>query len=120
MSELLINQPAYKTLLLGNEGFVRGSLEANLAYASCYPGTPSSEVPNTLFSGLPMLEPSNAQEMKDMAAYDFELLEQLQLLVIVRSTTRVAHSRGAVNANMKCFDLGQQAAQQASGRVREK
>lgn len=182
MSELLLNKPGHTALLLGNEGFVRGALEAGLAYASCYPGTPSSEVPNTLyslqekaglymefatnekvameaaggaaiagvrslttmkhvgmnvasdpmmtfaytgvrgalviynaddpgmhssqneqdnryfakFSGLPMLEPADAQEMKDMTVFAFELSEQLQLPVIVRSTTRVAHSRGAV------------------------
>jgi indolepyruvate ferredoxin oxidoreductase alpha subunit len=182
MPELLINEPGRKTLLLGNEGLVRGVLEAGLAFASCYPGTPSSEVPNNLFalkekaglymefatnekvamevagaaalsgirsltamkhvgmnvasdpmmtlaytgvtgalviynaddpamhssqneqdnryfakfSGLPMLEPANAQEMKEMALYAFELSEQLQLPVIVRSTTRVAHSRGVV------------------------
>lgn len=182
MSELLINEPGRKALLLGNEGLVRGALEAGLAFASCYPGTPSSEVPNNLFalkekaglymefatnekvameaagaaalsgvksltamkhvgmnvasdpmmtlaytgvtaamviynaddpamhssqneqdnryyakfSGLPLLEPANAQEMKEMTVYAFKLSEQLQLPVIVRSTTRVAHSRGVV------------------------
>jgi indolepyruvate ferredoxin oxidoreductase alpha subunit len=182
MSELLINEPGRKALLLGNEGLVRGALEAGLAFASSYPGTPSSEVPNNLFalkekaglymkfatnekvamevagaaalsgvrslttlkhvgmnvasdpmmtlaytgvtgalviynaddpamhssqneqdnryfakfSGLPMLEPANAQEMKEMTVYAFKLSEQLQLPVIVRSTTRVAHSRGVV------------------------
>lgn len=182
MSELLIDEPGRKVLMLGNEGLVRGAFEAGLAFASSYPGTPSSEVPNTLFalrekmgiyaefavnekvameaaggaaiaglrslttmkhvgmnvaadpmmtlaytgvrgamviynaddpnmhssqneqdnryfakmSGLPMLEPATAQEMKDMTVYAFELSEELQLPVIVRSTTRVAHSRGAV------------------------
>ena len=182
MSELLINEPGRTTLLLGNEGLVRGALEAGLAYASCYPGTPSSEVPNTLFalkdkaglymefavnekvameasggaalaglrslttmkhvgmnvasdpmmtfaytgvrgalviynaddpamhssqneqdnryfaklSGIPMLEPATAQEMKDMTVFAFELSEKLQMPVMVRSTTRVAHSRGPV------------------------
>jgi indolepyruvate ferredoxin oxidoreductase alpha subunit len=182
MSELLIDEPGKKVLLLGNEGLVRGALEAGLAFASCYPGTPSSEVPNTLFalkekaglymefatnekvameaagaaalsgvrcltamkhvgmnvaadpmmtlmytgitgamviynaddpgmhssqneqdnryfakfSGMPMLEPADAQEMKTMTVYAFELSEQLKLPVMVRSTTRVAHSRGVV------------------------
>jgi indolepyruvate ferredoxin oxidoreductase alpha subunit len=182
MSELLINEPGRKALLLGNEGLVRGALEAGLAFASSYPGTPSSEVPNNLFalkekaglymefatnekvamevagaaalsgvrclttlkhvgmnvasdpmmtlaytgvtgalviynaddpamhssqneqdnryfakfSGLPMLEPADAREMKEMTVYAFELSERLQLPVIVRSTTRVAHSRGVV------------------------
>lgn len=183
MSELLINEPGRKVLLLGNEGLVRGALEAGLAFASCYPGTPSSEVGNTLFalkekaghymefatnekvamevtgaaalsgircltamkhvgmnvasdpmmtlaytgvtgamviydaddpgmhssqneqdnryfakfSGLPMLEPANAQEMKAMTVFAFTLSEQLQLPVIIRATTRVAHSRGVVS-----------------------
>lgn len=182
MSELLINQPGRKTLLLGNEALVRGALEAGVAFVSCYPGTPSSEVPNTLFAlkekaglymefainekvgmeatgaaaiagirsltamkhvgmnvasdpmmtlaytgiragmviydaddpgmhssqneqdnryfaklaGLPLFEPATAQEMKDMTVFAFELSEQLGVPVIVRSTTRVAHSRGVV------------------------
>jgi indolepyruvate ferredoxin oxidoreductase alpha subunit len=48
------------------------------------------------FSGLPILEPANAQEMKDMTVFAFDLSEQLGVPVIVRSTTRVAHSRGVV------------------------
>ena len=48
MSEIVINQPGYKTALLGNEWVVRGALEADLAFARAYPGTPSSEVPNAL------------------------------------------------------------------------
>jgi indolepyruvate ferredoxin oxidoreductase alpha subunit len=182
MSELLINEPGRKVLLLGNEALVRGALEAGMAFASCYPGTPSSEVPNTLFaikekagiymqfstnekvameaaggaaiagvrsltamkhvgmnvasdpmmtlaytgvrgsmviynaddpgmhssqneqdnryfatlSGIPMLEPSNASEMKEMTRYAFDLSEQLGMPVMVRSTTRVAHCRGVV------------------------
>ena len=34
-------------LLLGNEAIVRGALEAGVNLVSCYPGTPSSEVPDT-------------------------------------------------------------------------
>lgn len=34
-------------LLLGNEAIVRGALEAGVACVTCYPGTPSSEVPDT-------------------------------------------------------------------------
>jgi indolepyruvate ferredoxin oxidoreductase alpha subunit len=36
-------------LLLGNEAIVRGALEAGVGFVSCYPGTPSSEVPDTFF-----------------------------------------------------------------------
>ena len=35
-------------LLLGNEAIVRGALEAGVHMVSCYPGTPSSEVADTL------------------------------------------------------------------------
>jgi indolepyruvate ferredoxin oxidoreductase alpha subunit len=34
-------------LLLGNEAIVRGALEAGVHTIACYPGTPSSEVPDT-------------------------------------------------------------------------
>lgn len=32
-------------VLLGNEAIVRGALEAGVNMVTCYPGTPSSEVP---------------------------------------------------------------------------
>jgi indolepyruvate ferredoxin oxidoreductase, alpha subunit len=35
--------------LLGNEAIVRGALEAGVGCVTCYPGTPSSEVPDTFF-----------------------------------------------------------------------
>ena len=35
-------------LLLGNEAVARGAVEAGVWVASCYPGTPSSEVADTL------------------------------------------------------------------------
>ncbi len=182
MSDLTSNSPGRQALMLGNEAVVRGALEAGLAFSSCYPGTPSSEVSNSFFalkdemgfymefavnekvameatggaavtglrsmtamkhvglnvaadplmtlaylgvragmvvynaddpsmfssqneqdnryyaklSGLPLLEPTNAQEMKDLTVYAFELSEQLGLPVILRSTTRLAHARGPV------------------------
>jgi len=182
MSDIVAEKPGRKLLLLGNEAIARGALEAGVAFASSYPGTPSSEVPDTFFrikdragfyfeyatnekvaletvagaavaglrsmttckhvglnvaadplmtlayvgvngglviynaddpslfssqneqdnryyaklSGLPMLEPTNAQEMKDLTVYAFDLSEELKLPVILRSTTRLAHSRGAV------------------------
>ncbi|MBW2617921.1 MAG: indolepyruvate ferredoxin oxidoreductase subunit alpha [Deltaproteobacteria bacterium] len=182
MSEIVSGRPGEKLLLLGNEAIVRGALEAGLAFASSYPGTPSSEVPDTFFkikdeagfyfeyatnekvametvagaavagvramttlkhvglnvaadplmtlayvgvnaglvvynaddpslfssqneqdnryyaklSGLPMIEPTNAQELKDLTVLAFDLSEELKLPVILRSTTRLAHTRGVV------------------------
>lgn len=170
-------------LLLGNEAIVRGALEAGVHVVTCYPGTPSSEVPDTfrriggngdcyilqysvnekvamevacgaalagakalvtmkhvglnvaadpLFTatytglpgglvvlsaddpgfhssqneqdnrnyaraaGLPCLEPSSAQEAKDMTKEAFRIARELEQPVLLRTTTRVNHMRGAV------------------------
>ncbi|OPX36066.1 MAG: indolepyruvate ferredoxin oxidoreductase subunit alpha [Desulfobacteraceae bacterium 4484_190.1] len=182
MHKLLTDSPGMETLLLGNEAIVRGALEAGISFATCYPGTPSSEISDQFFqisketelyfeystnekvalevgagaavcglrtmvimkhvglnvaadplmtlayvgvkggmviinaddpslfssqneqdnryyarlSGLPMLEPTNTQEMKDMTVAAFDLSEDLKLPVILRTTTRLSHIRGAV------------------------
>ncbi len=182
MHKLLLEAPGEKILLLGNEAIARGALEAGVSFATCYPGTPSSEIPEqflkisketdlyfeystnekvamevgasaalaglrtivtmkhvgvnvaadplmiiaytgvkggmviitaddpSLFSsqneqdnryyarlsGLPMLEPTNTQEMKDMTARAFDLSEELELPVLIRTTTRLNHIRGPV------------------------
>jgi indolepyruvate ferredoxin oxidoreductase alpha subunit len=43
-----------------------------------------------------MLEPTNTQEMKDMTAMAFDLSEELNLPVLIRTTTRLNHIRGPV------------------------
>lgn len=182
MHKLLTEHPGKEMLLLGNEAIARGALEAGVAFATCYPGTPSSEIPLQFFqisresdlyfeystnekvalevgaaaavsglrtmvtmkhvglnvaadplmtlayvgvrggmvivgaddpslfssqneqdnryyarlSSLPMLEPTNPQEMKDITAEAFDLSEALQLPVILRTTTRLNHIRGPV------------------------
>ena len=182
MHKLLTDSPGKEMLLLGNEAIARGALEAGLAFATSYPGTPSSEIPEQFFkisretdlyfefstnekvalevaagaavsglrtmvamkhvglnvaadplmtlayegvkggmvivsaddpsmfssqneqdnrfyarlAGIPMLEPTSAQEMKDMTAAAFDLSEELELPVILRTTTRLNHLRGAV------------------------
>jgi len=182
MHKLLTDSPGKEMLLLGNEAIARGALEAGMAFATCYPGTPSSEIPEQFFSisretdlyfeystnekvalevaagaavsglrtmvtmkhvglnvaadplmtlayvgvkgglvivnaddpslfssqneqdnryyarlsGLPLLEPVNVQEMKDFTALAFDLSEELELPVILRTTTRLNHIRGGV------------------------
>ena len=182
MHKLLTDSPGEKMLLLGNEAIARGALEAGVAFATCYPGTPSSEIPENFFkisqeselyfeystnekvalevgagsaiaglrtmvtmkhvglnvaadplmtlaytgikggmviinaddpfcfssqneqdnryyarlSSLPMLEPTNVQEMKDMTIAAFDLSEELGLPVFIRTTTRLNHIRGDV------------------------
>ncbi|MCH5276417.1 MAG: indolepyruvate ferredoxin oxidoreductase subunit alpha [Desulfovibrionaceae bacterium] len=46
--------------------------------------------------GMPLFEPSSAQDMKDMTVEAFRLSHELGLPVMVRSTTRIAHMRGVV------------------------
>lgn len=48
------------------------------------------------FAMMPTLEPSNQQEAYDMMALAFDLSEKVNLPVLVRVTTRMAHSRSAV------------------------
>jgi indolepyruvate ferredoxin oxidoreductase alpha subunit len=182
MHKLLTDQAGREMLLLGNEAIARGALEAGVAFASTYPGTPSSEISANLFqiaretdlyfeystnekvamevaaaaanagvrsmcimkhvglnvaadplmtlayvgvkagmvivtaddpfmfssqneqdnryygrlAGLPILEPSSVAEAKEMAAYAFELSEELQQPVLFRTTTRINHSTAVV------------------------
>jgi indolepyruvate ferredoxin oxidoreductase alpha subunit len=49
-AELLEDSPGKKVLLLGNEAFARGAIEANVQVATAYPGTPSSEIMEALAS----------------------------------------------------------------------
>jgi indolepyruvate ferredoxin oxidoreductase alpha subunit len=57
-------------------------------------------------SGLPMLEPTNTQEMKEMTIAAFDLSEELELPVILRTTTRLNHIRGPVTlGELKPFQI---------------
>lgn len=48
------------------------------------------------FAMIPCLEPSNQQEAYDMVGAGFELSERLNTAVLMRITTRMAHSRAGV------------------------
>ena len=48
------------------------------------------------FANLPVLEPSNQQEAYNMAYEGLELSEKLKVPVMIRVTTRLAHSRAGV------------------------
>ncbi len=168
-----------KQILLGNEAFARGAWEAGVHVATAYPGTPSTEITETIskykeiysewspnekvalevaigasiggaralccmkhvglnvaadplmtaaytgvngglviivaddqgmhssqneqdsrywarFGSLPMLEPASSAEAKDFMAYAFDLSEQFDTPVLVRTSTRISHSRGVV------------------------
>ena len=49
MHKLLQDHPGQKILLLGNESIARGAIEAGVAVATTYPGTPSSEISMNFF-----------------------------------------------------------------------
>lgn len=179
---LLKDKMGERSLLLGNEAIARGILEAGIGVVTTYPGTPASEIGDSiseiaqeagvymeysvneivavevaaaaancgvralsamkhvglnvaadavmtlaymgvkggyvivtaddpecyssqneqdnrfyaLLSNLPCLEPSNAQEAKDMTVSAIEISEKLELPVLLRTTTRVSHTRGPV------------------------
>ncbi|MGD8566190.1 MAG: thiamine pyrophosphate-dependent enzyme, partial [Candidatus Bathyarchaeota archaeon] len=48
------------------------------------------------FADIPLLEPATIQEAKDMTKWAFELSEELGVICMVRTVTRLAHSRGDV------------------------
>lgn len=51
-------------------------------------------------ANIPMVEPSNPQEIKDIMNYSYELSEQFKIPVLMRTTTRVSHMRGVVNTGV--------------------
>ena len=179
---LLQDAPGKRELFLGNEAIVRGILEAGISVVTTYPGTPASEIGDSvseiastaglymeysvnemvavevaagaansgvraltamkhvglnvaadslmtlaytgvrggyvivtaddpecfssqneqdnrffaILSNLPCLEPSDPQEAKELTVHAMELSEKLELPVLLRTTTRVNHTRGPV------------------------
>ncbi len=181
-SGALMGNPNQRCLMLGNEAIARGAIEAGVGVVTGYPGTPSSEIIDSLasvaknyeiyvewsvnekvafeialgaalsgiramatmkapglnvaldpimsaaYSGvfgglvilvaddpgphttqteqdnriigelslLPILEPSDPQEAKDIIKKAFEISEELEIPVIVRTTTRLNHTSANV------------------------
>ncbi|MFZ4414746.1 MAG: thiamine pyrophosphate-dependent enzyme [Bacteroidales bacterium] len=48
------------------------------------------------FAMIPILEPANQQEAYDMVAYGFNMSEKYKIPILMRITTRMAHSRAGV------------------------
>lgn len=53
------------------------------------------------FAFMPILEPSSQQQAYDMVVYGFELSERMNTPVLMRVTTRMAHSRAVVSCSGK-------------------
>lgn len=178
----ILREPGSRVLLMGNEAIARGAVEAGVQLVAAYPGTPSSEITETLiatapdcdyyvewstnekvafevaagaamvgaraltamknaglnvamdtyltlpyggvkgglvivvaddpdahyssteqdtralamYAEIPCLEPMDQQEAKDMTKDGFDLSEQLELPVFLRSVTRISHASGDV------------------------
>lgn len=52
-------------------------------------------------ANIPMIEPSNPQEIKDLMRYGYQLSEKYKIPVLMRTTTRVSHMRGIVELGHK-------------------
>ena len=51
------------------------------------------------FAKVPMLEPSDSQEAYELMAYAFDISEKFDTPVLVRTTTRISHSKSVVKVN---------------------
>ncbi len=57
------------------------------------------------FAKVPMLEPSDSQECKEFTRLAFELSEQYDMPVMVRSCTRISHGKSIVQLGERVTDL---------------
>jgi indolepyruvate ferredoxin oxidoreductase alpha subunit len=53
------------------------------------------------FATVPVLEPADAQEALDLTRFAFELSERFDTMVIVRTTTRMSHTRSGVKVGTR-------------------
>jgi len=53
------------------------------------------------FAKVPMLEPSDSQEAYELMAYAFGISEEFDTPVLVRTTTRISHSKSVVKADRR-------------------
>ncbi len=51
-------------------------------------------------ANIPMVEPSNPHEIKELMKYSYQLSEDFKLPVMMRTTTRVSHMRGVVKTGI--------------------
>jgi len=57
---------------------------------------------------VPMLEPSDSQEAYEFMAYAFDISEKFDTPVLVRTTTRISHSKSVVEVNRSRVTPGRQ------------
>jgi len=97
MKHVGVNVAADALMTLAYTGVRGGMVLVTADDPNCY--SSQNEQDNryyALLSNLPMLEPADAQEAKEMTVYVFDLSERLELPCLLRSTTRVSHTRAPV------------------------
>ncbi|MDR0869560.1 MAG: indolepyruvate ferredoxin oxidoreductase subunit alpha [Planctomycetaceae bacterium] len=106
MKHVGLNVAADPLMTLGYIGTVGGFI----AVVADDPGMHSSQNEQDTrhyarFAKIPILEPSDSQEAKEFVKIGIEISEKYQTPVIVRSTTRVSHSRGLVELQDRTTDI---------------
>ena len=97
MKHVGVNVTADSLMTLVYEGVRNGFILVSADDPGCH--SSQNEQDNRYYArlaGMPLLEPSTAQEAKDMVVYGLDISEQLELPVLLRTTTRVSHHRGIV------------------------
>ncbi|MCD6484970.1 MAG: indolepyruvate ferredoxin oxidoreductase subunit alpha [Candidatus Odinarchaeota archaeon] len=85
LTEKLVNtKPGESVFLLGNEAIARGAIEAGIGVASTYPGTPSSEIGDTLFT------------LSQFFDYYFEYSTNEKVALEVAATAAISNVRSLV------------------------
>ncbi|MEM2102108.1 MAG: indolepyruvate ferredoxin oxidoreductase subunit alpha [Candidatus Bathyarchaeia archaeon] len=100
MKHVGLNVAADALMTLAYTGVHAGLVVVTADDPECY--SSQNEQDNryyALLSNLPLLEPSDAQEAKDMIHEAISISEKLELPCLVRTTTRVAHTRTPVTLN---------------------
>ncbi len=67
---LLSDAPGTRVLLLGNEAIARGAIEAGVQFVTGYPGTPSTEIMETLIEAAPHLDFVAHWSVNEKVAFD--------------------------------------------------
>ena len=97
MKHVGLNVAADSLMTLAYTGVKGGYVIVTADDPECY--SSQNEQDNrfyALLSNLPCLEPSDPLEAKELTVYAVELSEKLELPVLLRTTTRVSHTRGPV------------------------
>ena len=85
LTDKLVNaKPGNSVFLLGNEAIARGAIEAGIGVASTYPGTPSSEIGDTLFA------------LSQFFDYYFEYSTNEKVALEVAATAAISNVRSLV------------------------